>query len=55
VAAVIGLALADRQGELAAGLIAIPAFVGLSVALRVFGDRERDLVRRALSRSASRV
>lgn len=52
-AASIALIFADRHGELASGVIAISAFLILSVGLRVFQDRERDLLRRALSRSAS--
>jgi O-antigen/teichoic acid export membrane protein len=53
VAAVVALVIVDRNGEAVALLTAMVAFVVLTIALRVFGEREIELIRRALQRSAS--
>ncbi|HEX5164042.1 MAG TPA: oligosaccharide flippase family protein, partial [Thermomicrobiales bacterium] len=55
VAAGLALLAVDRQGEAVAAPVAIGVFVLLTLALRIFGDRERELVRRAFQRSAARV
>jgi O-antigen/teichoic acid export membrane protein len=53
VAAVVALVIVDRNGEAVALLTAVAAFVILTFALRVFGEREIALIRRALQRSTS--
>jgi O-antigen/teichoic acid export membrane protein len=52
-AATVSLVVFDRQGEAVAFVAVLLAFPMLTVALRVFGDREIELIRRALQRSTS--
>lgn len=55
VAAGVAAVVVDSQGELLASVTAVVVFAVLTVGLRVFGEQERAIVRRALSRSTARV
>lgn len=54
-AAFLALAVVDRRGEALASVVAVSSFLAFTVILRVFGDQERELIRRALQRSAARA
>ncbi|MEX2315035.1 MAG: oligosaccharide flippase family protein [Thermomicrobiales bacterium] len=55
VASAIAAVLVNRQGETVATVAAVLAFASLSLALRVFGAVERDILRRAVRRSPARA
>lgn len=54
-ASVFALVIVDRQGEILASVVALAIFAILSIILRVFSDREREIIRRALHRSAAQA
>ncbi len=55
VSALLATVVADRQNEALAFATVLVSFTLLSLVFRVFGDREIELVRRALHRPASRA
>ncbi|MDQ3547710.1 MAG: polysaccharide biosynthesis C-terminal domain-containing protein, partial [Chloroflexota bacterium] len=55
VAAALALYIAEQYGEALAAAVALTTFAVLTLALRVFGDHERALLRRALHRSSARA
>lgn len=52
-AATVAITVVARQRELLAAALAVTTFALLTLLLRVFGERERDLLRRALQRTAA--